>query len=178
MGDRCYIQIYIHRSDVDELYKVIDFFEESGDDKRGGPTRWADVVQFAESQVNYAAGDELGVLAAAGVPFIALNSPGDEYPSALRVSDGNQLLDIQTSGFDGPMIVLCDDQGEPLPAEVENAKLCARTVKKVEGGWERGERRWPKDSDSTSGSERCPPTDQEAHGGTATSSGPTNESFS
>ena len=110
MGDRCSVNIRVHKDDIEkDGWKT--FLEEEGPpESEDGPGWWA------ASECNYALFEERSDLAASGVRFYGFHSEGGEYPACLFASDGERCDDRAVTheligvAYDGdPLQILAHD---------------------------------------------------------------------
>lgn len=95
MGDRTYVNIRIHKDDIDEAVQILaeDGWLHSG----GAAGREALVAanvrgELEVEEVNYGGDDTMDSLAAAGVRFVASHSGGDAYQPEFiyHINDGQR----------------------------------------------------------------------------------------
>jgi len=107
MGDRCWLQVTVHRNHVDAFWEAV------GDEpKYNNPTmdEWGNSTYEVE-EANYGWYDQLDAAAAAGCIFEGQHGPGGEYGPAAFACDGQGLCHNVDCDHESTPVVRCGEDG-------------------------------------------------------------------
>jgi hypothetical protein len=128
MGDRCAVQIFVRRSDLDKARSLLEetaYFASVDPETHFYPVPLNDYTKYPcaelyEEEVNYAGGLDFDTagdyrpLIDASIPFIIRHGIGDDYPAGLAAFDGTTYAYAAT--IDGDLAVTYDIfQDPPTP---------------------------------------------------------------
>jgi hypothetical protein len=122
MGDRCYVSLTCRREDQ-ELFEDIGFCL-GWDEKREGNSPF---IEMEAEQANYAAYDDLHVLAEQGVPFYGSHDQGGDYAAGIFASAGGEIA--WPDQVSGDPAVRIDEEGNPFAGDIDIAKQYYRLLK-------------------------------------------------
>ncbi len=123
MGDRCYLEVTVHREDVAKFCAAtrgafgIDEFSEDG------------LAEVGEA--NYGLNVELEAAAAAGARFYGWHSDGAGYSGLEFCSEGDGTLHAVVTATEVGMVVSVDDNGNPSRRCVENTRSTCAALKRL-----------------------------------------------
>lgn len=104
MGDRCWLSMDFREADEGRIVEQMGGFENREDHKG--------VVTGSGSEFNYGGRPELGVLARAGVPFVAYNGEGGGYGAGLTAACGGDVVDMDADHCGCPVVRFNLETGE------------------------------------------------------------------
>jgi hypothetical protein len=126
MGDRCYLQIEVHKDDRDKLVEFIGEDPDMEDDH----AQHDHLVVLTYEEANYGCGSQLAEASDAGLRFIARNGAGCEYPEGIVASHRGETEEC--ASIDGRPAVTLDDQMIPEVGEHAAAIKTMTIMRKVE----------------------------------------------
>ena len=134
MGDRCYLEITLRRSDLDRFGKHLDaapgaewwdhLFEEEGS---------PGVVTVSVHEANYAWFDERAEAARAGIPFYGRHESGGEYGPYCFASWKGKMREAPLD-HDGNLSIAVDEDLKPI-GDTNFLRRYVRTLKKVKAAF-------------------------------------------
>ena len=107
MGDRCWLQVTVHRNHVDEFWKAVDDdpkYAESEEDEWGN-------MRYQIDEANYGWSDQLDAAAAQGCVFEGDHGAGGEYGPHSFASQGDGLCHCVETDHDMTPVVPCPEGG-------------------------------------------------------------------
>ena len=130
MGDRCYLEITLRRSDLDRFGKHLDAApgEEWWDHLDEEATQ-PGIVTASVYEANYAWYDERCAAAKDGIDFHGWHAEGGEYGPYEFAAFRGKHLEAERN-HDGELVIAVDENLKPL-AGMAHLRRYARTLKKV-----------------------------------------------
>jgi len=138
MGDRCYLEITLRRSDLDRFGKHLD---------AAPGAEWYDhlseeedcpgVVTASVHEANYAWFDERAEAARAGIPFYGRHDSGDEYGPYCFASWNRKMREAPLD-HDGNLSIAVDEDLKPI-GDPSFLRRYIRTLKKVKAAFAKAE---------------------------------------
>ena len=130
MGDRCYLEITLRRSDLDRFGKHLDAAPgEEWWDHLDEEANQPGVVTASVYEANYSWYDERCAAAKKGIDFHGWHAEGGEYGPFEFVSFRGKHLEAERN-HDGELVIAVDENLKPL-AGMAHLRRYARTLKKV-----------------------------------------------
>lgn len=130
MGDRCYLEITLRRSDLDRFGKHLDAAPgEAWWDHLDEEANQPGIVTASVYEANYAWYDERCTAAKEGIDFHGWHAEGGEYGPYEFVSFRGKHLEAERN-HDGELVIAVDEDLKPITGMVHLRKY-ARTLKKV-----------------------------------------------
>ena len=130
MGDRCYLEITLRRSDLDRFGKHLDAAPgEAWWDHLDEEANQPGVVTASVYEANYSWYDERCAAAKKGIDFHGWHAEGGEYGPFEFVSFRGKHLEAERN-HDGELVIAVDENLKPL-AGMAHLRRYARTLKKV-----------------------------------------------
>ena len=130
MGDRCYLEITLRRSDLDRFGKHLDAAPgEAWWDHLDEEANQPGVVTASVYEANYSWYDERCAAAKKGIDFHGWHAEGGEYGPFEFVSFRGKHLEAERN-HDGELVIAVDENLKPLTGMAHLRKY-ARTLKKV-----------------------------------------------
>ena len=126
MGDRCYLQVTVHPSDVDKFCEIAGLDPDDFTDSPGDP--YTSQVEEA----NYALHDELNEAAAEGCRFTGWHTSGDDYPGMEFVGYAGDYLDCAAVASVGLVVRFDAETGEAYPHSIADARRFVAAAKACE----------------------------------------------
>ena len=138
MGDRCYLEITLRRSDLDRFGKHLDAapgeeWWDHLDDESDQPG----IVTASVYEANYSWYDERCAAAKDGIDFHGWHAEGGEYGPFEFVSFRGKHLEAERN-HDGELVIAVDENLKPLTGMARLRKY-VRTLKKVNAAFARVE---------------------------------------
>ena len=138
MGDRCYLEITLRRSDLDRFGKHLDAapgeeWWDHLDDESDQPG----IVTASVYEANYSWYDERCAAAKKGIDFHGWHAEGGEYGPFEFVSFRGKHLEAERN-HDGELVIAVDENLKPLTGMARLRKY-VRTLKKVNAAFARVE---------------------------------------
>ena len=134
MGDRCYLEITLRRSDLDRFGKHLDAapgeeWWDHLDDESDQPG----IVTASVYEANYSWYDQRCAAAKEGIDFHGWHAEGGEYGPYEFVSFRGKHLEAERN-HDGDLVIAVDENLKPLTGMARLRKY-ARTLKKVKAAF-------------------------------------------
>ena len=138
MGDRCYLEITLRRSDLDRFGKHLDSAPgEEWWDHLDEEANQPGIVTASVYEANYAWYDERCAAAKEGIDFQGWHAEGGEYGSYEFVAFRGKHLEAERN-HDGELVIAVDENLKPLTGMAHLRKY-VRTLKKVRAAFARAE---------------------------------------
>ena len=138
MGDRCYLEITLHRSELDRFGKHLD--AASGEewwDHLDEEASQLGIVTASVYEANYAWYDERCAAAKDGIDFHGWHAEGGEYGPYEFVAFKGKHLEAERN-HDGELVIAVDENLKPITGMAHLRKY-VRTLKKVKAALARVE---------------------------------------
>ena len=134
MGDRCYLEITLRRSDLDRFGKHLDSapgeeWWDHLDEEASQPV----IVTASVYEANYAWYDERAAAAREGIDFHGWHAEGGEYGPYEFVSFRGKHLEAERN-HDGELVIAVDENLKPITGMAHLRKY-VRTLKKVKAAF-------------------------------------------
>ena len=130
MGDRCYLEITLRRSDLDRFGKHLDAAPgEEWWDHLDEEANQPGIVTASVYEANYAWYDQRCAAAKDGIDFHGWHAEGGEYGPYEFVAFKGKHLEAERN-HDGELVIAVDENLKPL-AGMAHLRRYARTLKKV-----------------------------------------------
>ena len=138
MGDRCYLEITLRRSDLDRFGKRLDAapgeeWWERLDEEASQPG----IVTASVHEANYAWLDERLAAAQDGIDFHGWHAEGGEYGPYEFVAFKGKHLEAERN-HDGELVIAVDEDLKPI-AGMAHLRKYVRILKKVKAAFARAE---------------------------------------
>jgi hypothetical protein len=91
MGDRCYLQMYVAKSDIEKMRPILDWIEPSDLNDQGVPTGSVEIIDY---EANYGLYDELEKMAGDEITFQGGHGEGGEYGPEVFVSFKGEYVSL------------------------------------------------------------------------------------
>ena len=138
MGDRCYFEITLRRSDLDRFGKHLDAAPgEEWWDRIDGEESQPGIVTASVHEANYAWLDERLAAAQDGIDFHGWHAEGGEYGPYEFVSFKGKHLEAGRN-HDGELVIAVDENLKPI-AGMAHLRKYVRILKKVKAAFARVE---------------------------------------
>ena len=134
MGDRCYLEITLRRSDLDRFGKHLDAAPgEEWWDHLDEEANQPGIVTASVYEANYAWYDERCAAAKDGIDFHGWHAEGGEYGPYEFVSFMGKHLEAERN-HDGELVIAVDENLKPITGMAHLRKY-VRTLKKVKAAF-------------------------------------------
>ena len=134
MGDRCYLEINLRRSDLDRFGKHLDAAPgEEWWDHLDEDQDQPGVVTASVYEANYAWYDERAAAAKDGIDFHGWHAEGGEYGPYEFVSFRKKHLEAERN-HDGDLVIAVDENLKPITG-MAHLRRYVRTLKKVKAAF-------------------------------------------
>ena len=138
MGDRCYLEITLRRSDLDRFGKHLDAapgaeWWDHLDEEENQPG----IVTASVHEANYGWLDERTEAAKAGIPFHGRHDSGDEYGPYCFASWCGKMREAPLD-HDGNLSIAVDENLQPI-GDPNFLRRYIRTLKKVKATFAQGQ---------------------------------------
>ena len=132
MGDRCYLEITLRRSDLDRFGKHLDAApEEEWWDRLDEEDDRPGVVTASVYEANYAWYDERMNAAKADIPFYGYHAEGGEYGSYAFATWAGKLHEAPLS-HEGDLVLAVDENLKPITAKARrNLRQYVAALRKI-----------------------------------------------
>ena len=138
MGDRCYLEITLRRSDLDRFAKHLDAAPgEEWWDHLDEEANQPGIVTASVYEANYAWYDERAAAAREGIDFHGWHAEGGEYGPYEFVAFKGKHLEAERN-HDGELVIAVDENLRPL-AGMAHLRKYVRILKKVKAAFARVE---------------------------------------
>ena len=138
MGDRCYFEITLRRSDLDRFGKHLDAAPgEEWWDHLDGEASQPGIVTASVHEANYAWLDERLAAAQDGIDFHGWHAEGGEYGPYEFAAFRGKHLEAERN-HDGELVIAVDENLRPL-AGMAHLRKYVRILKKVKAAFARVE---------------------------------------
>ena len=138
MGDRCYFEITLRRSDLDRFGKHLDAAPgEEWWDHLDGEASQPGIVTASVHEANYAWLDERLAAAQDGIDFHGWHAEGGEYGPYEFAAFRGKHLEAERN-HDGELVIAVDENLRPL-AGMAHLRKYVRILKKVKAAFARAE---------------------------------------
>ena len=134
MGDRCYLEITLRRSDLDRFGKHLDAAPgEEWWDHLDEEANQPGIVTASVYEANYAWYDQRCAAAKEGIDFHGWHAEGAEYGPFEFVSFRGKHLEAERN-HDGELVIAVDENLKPITGMTHLRKY-VRTLKKVKAAF-------------------------------------------
>lgn len=140
MGDRCYLELTLHRTDLSRFAPHVDARpDEEWWDCLTENSDHPDTVTVSVYEANYAWVDERAEAAKAGIPFHGYHGEGGEYGSYAFASWAGKLHEAPLN-HDGDMVLAVGENLKPISATArQHLRKYVAALKKIKATFAKGQ---------------------------------------